>query len=438
MKKYLNSKLKSSNLLEILYKSFHSFSFRVFGFAIGYVFVLIITRNLEAKGKGYYDIIYMLAMLFSMFGKLGIDVSMNKWCGIYNGNNNTNYLKKIYFKSISIALAGSVFLAFLLYVFRFSISAYFKNEALVHGINYIVFLLPFMAILDVNASFFRGLKKIKLFGIYHQVGRFLFPTLVIIILLYKHELNYLSPVIALFFGVIVLSLLAFIHVLYYLNSLTESKEISIPTVKNIVSVSFPMMYASSIIFIMGWIDTFIIGRLDTIDNVGIYATSVKLAVAISFIYNAVSNITTPKIAEFYSLNQTAKINETIKFANRLNVYLAIPIFIVLFIFAEFTLGLFGKEFVEGIRVFRILLIFQLSNTFLGNVSAFMQMTGSQKTLQYFILIGLALNVIISLTLYNSLGLIGVAIGTLIASITWRVLGIVYIYKHNNIKIWFQF
>jgi len=111
---------------------------------------------------------------------------------------------------------------------------------------------------------------------------------------------------------------------------------------------------------------------------------------------------------------------------------------VLFIFAEFTLGLFGKEFVEGIRVFRILLIFQLSNTFLGNVSAFMQMTGSQKTLQYFILIGLALNVIISLTLYNSLGLIGVAIGTLIASITWRVLGIVYIYKHNNIKIWFQF
>jgi len=189
---------------------------------------------------------------------------------------------------------------------------------------------------------------------------------------------------------------------------------------------------------MGWIDTFIIGRLDTIDNVGIYATSVKLAVAISFIYNAVSNITTPKIAEFYSLNQTAKINETIKFANRLNVYLAIPIFIILFIFAKFALSIFGEEFTKGITVFRILLVFQLSNTLLGNVSAFMQMTGSQKILQYFILTGLAVNVIVSLILFNVLGLIGVAIGTLIASITWRILGIVYIYKNNNIKIWFQF
>ncbi|MEN8122740.1 MAG: MATE family efflux transporter [Bacteroidota bacterium] len=438
MNKYLRHITKSSNLSEILYKSFYSFSFRVFGFIVGFAFVKLITSHLGAEGQGYYAIIYMLVSLFAMFGKMGIDISMNKWCGIYNGSGDTNYLRRMYFRSLALIFSGSILSALVLFLIRDWVIAYFKDDLLLNGLLIVIVLLPFLTILDLNASFFRGLKKINWFGIYNQVGKFLLPLIVLYVLIVNNDLSIISPVKALFIGIVLLSFFTIIHIILFLKNLPQTEEkIPILSRKEILDTTLPMMLASSIIFVMGWIDTFIIGRMDTQANVGIYNVCVKLAVAISFIYNAVANITTTKISEFYSLNAIEKIRETIQFSNRINVFFAIPVFLILFIFPSPILGFFGPEFLDGIFVLRILLFSQLINSFLGNVSPFMQMTGSQKKLQFFIFIGLLINVAISLVLYQIIGIKGVAIGTLTASTTWRFLGVYYIYKTNNIKIWFQ-
>lgn len=205
----IKSKLKSDNLFEILYKSFFSFVYRVIGFIIGYAFVLIITNNLGAKGQGYYAIVYMLAMLFAMFAKMGIDVSMNKWCGIYNGNRDTYYLKKTYTKLLLLVLVGSIISATILFLTKGLLVAYFKDENLLNGIFIVIFLLPFLAVLDINASFFRGLKEIKWFGVYNQIGKYLFPFVVLLVFFFYSDLNIITPVYALVIGIIILSIVAF-------------------------------------------------------------------------------------------------------------------------------------------------------------------------------------------------------------------------------------
>jgi O-antigen/teichoic acid export membrane protein len=199
-----------------------------------------------------------------------------------------------------------------------------------------------------------------------------------------------------------------------------------------------MLIASSIVMIMGWSDVFILGFYVSESEIGVYSTAIKIATIVSFTYNAIATIATPKIAEYYENSDTLKLKETISFSSKLMLICGLPIFILLMVFPEFFLGMFGEEYLAGKDVLRILICAQMTNVITGPVGPIFQMTNNQNKLQLFILISLICNLVISLVLVNYYSVIGVALGSAIGMILWNLLGAIYLYKKLNLKTWASF
>ena len=189
--------------------------------------------------------------------------------------------------------------------------------------------------------------------------------------------------------------------------------------------------------IMWWSDTFILGVFKTEADVGAYSIAVKIATLVSFVYSAVTAILLPKIAQYYKNEETKKLTHIIQYSSKIILIATKPIALILGLFPNFFLGLFGKEYLVGNSILVLLLIAQLTNSFTGPVGPLLNMTGHEKQQLYFIIIALALNLTISLILVDKYGGIGVAIGSAIGMMSWNIIGAIYLKKKLGYQTWIK-
>ncbi|OBX17492.1 flippase [Bizionia sp. APA-3] len=409
------------------------FSIRVFGYGFGFLFTWILANKYGAKVQGVFSIAFLFLSIGAMIAKLGVETSIVKWIA---STTEISQKKYIYFKSIKLILVSSIIVGTILFFMAPLIAKMYQKPDVESSIRIAALAIPFLSILDVSGSFFKGERKTNTFGMYFHFLKFLIPFVVLMVFYLLSYTVIGIPIIAYLIGLFFTATIIFIHVLSIVQKGTFVKyqEFSF---KFLLLESYPMMISSAIVMIMGWSDIFILGFYVSEEKIGVYSTSIKIATLVAFVYNAIATILTPKIAAFYHNNQLNELKDTVAFSAKAMFLCGIPIFVFIFIFSENILGMFGKEYITGKNVLRILLIAQLTNVLTGAVGPMMQMTGKQKKLQSFILISLIFNIMLSLILVNFYSLEGVAIGSAFGMILWNLLGAVYIKKHYKIKTYYN-
>ena len=423
----------NSNKKEILDKGFKVFSIRIFGYGFGFLFTWIVANKYGARIQGVFSIAFLFLSVGAMVAKLGVETALVKWIA---SRVQLGEKKEVYFKSIKLISISSTFIAVLIFLSAPLIALIYQKPDVENSIKIASLAIPFLSILDVSGSYFKGEKKTSTFGLYFHLGKFLMPFLVISIF-YLFTANFIEiPIVSYLVGLFIVSSIIALHILRIFKGTKKIKEKF--SIKDMVLDSYPMMISSAIVMIMGWSDVFVLGFYVSEEQIGIYSIAIKLATLVSFVYNAIATILTPKIAEFYHQNKTNQLYETVKFSSKAMFVCGLPIFIIIFVFSEFILSLFGEEYIIGINVLRILLIAQLTNVLTGAVGPIMQMTGKQKRLQKYILISLICNVFLSLVLVQFYELEGVAVASAFGMMLWNVLGALYIFKTMGLKTWFNF
>ena len=113
-------------------------------------------------------------------------------------------------------------------------------------------------------------------------------------------------------------------------------------------------------------------------------------------------------------------------AIQLTALVLIPAFVFLEIFShEFIVGLYTMKYAESVPIFRAYLL--LVPSYLLSFSIFLQGTGHTKPIFISSIIFLAINVVLSLVLLKFLGLVGPAIGTVVANF----IGAGYVWKESR-------
>lgn len=415
---------------EILKKGFESFSIRGFGYGFGFLFTWLIAKEYGSEIQGIFSISFLFLSVGAMVSKIGVETSIVKWIA-----NNTliENKKNIYFKSLKLVLFNSVVISTLVFFLAPVIASMYSMQSLGDSIRVSAIAIPFLSLLDVSSSFFKGEKKTTTYSLYFHLAKFLAPLVLLLVFSLRFQIFNEAPILSYLLGLVIVSSIILTHIYWIFRKTKKNNYLF--SFKFMISESYPMMISSAIVMIMGWSDIFILGFFKTESEIGVYSVAVKLATIVSFIYTALATIVTPKIASLFFENNIIKLQETVGYSSKVIFLCGIPIFLVLFIFPEFFLGLFGTEYLDGVVVFRILLLAQLTNTLTGVVGPIFQMTGNQKILQKFILWSLILNLIISLSLVSFLGSLGVAFGSAIGMAFWNIVGAWYIYKKMNIKTW---
>jgi len=416
---------------EILLKSAYVFGHRVFGYGFGFLFTWLVSRWYGASGQGVFAIAFLFLSVGTMVAKMGTETSIVKW--IANASNSSTK-KSIYYETIVLALFSSLIVSVGVFFFSDVISIWYNKPTLNMAIQVSAFAIPFLTILDVSANYFKGDKKIGWFGLYFYTLKFVFP-LIFLILAYIFSIIYKEiPIVSYAIGISICSILITIH-LWINFKKTKKEKTSKMGYKFVFLESYPMMISSAIVMIMGWSDVFILGFFVDEPKIGVYSVCVKVATVVTFVYNAIATIVTPKIAQFYAKREYDLLQEMISKASKIMLLTGIPIFMILFIFSKQVLGFFGNDFNSGVSILRVLLCAQLINVLTGPVGPLFQMTGLQKKLQSYIIVSLTLNITASLVLIYPFGMIGVSIASAIGMVFWNIAGARFLNKNMKIKTW---
>ncbi len=440
------------HLKELLKGSSIAFVLRIIGIIAGYIFTLLITRGYGAEAMGVFALSFTLLQISSVIGRLGMDTALLRFVAEYSSQGKWDIVKNIYRKAIKLVLPFSIFVSILVFflspyiaefVFKkLQLEPYFKIAS--------IGIVPFV-LLFIHTESLRGLKKIKEYMFLQQVGIFAIASIflsIAILLMFVNSNKLLEtnkvPLIIYIVAIYILSFFAYFNwkkqignnKVKYIN-LSISSDTIYPTYWTILAVSFPMLLTSMLTFIMAWTDTIMIGMLLNEKDVGVYSIALRISYIISFILFAVNSITAPKIASEFSQQNYLEFKKLSQFTSQIGIWVGIPVFIIILIFGKELLALFGKEFVFGFSSLILLSIGQFINVSVGSIGYILAMIGKQNVMSLIVFISFLINIVLNLYLIPLYGILGAAIATMISTIFWNLLGLIYLrfkYGFWNIKI----
>jgi O-antigen/teichoic acid export membrane protein len=285
-----------------------------------------------------------------------------------------------------------------------------------------VLVIPF-TYFSVIPEIFRGFQDIKIYSFYRNLAQNL-----LVLLILAFFINFLNITLDPVWVLYVVLFVVTIVMAYHLYNFLKEKNISLFSKgnykENILINSYPMLFTSSMMFLMGNVDSLMISYYLDEHQVGIYSAIIKLSLAITFILASVNNYILPKISKAYSSGEIDKLVKLYQNSIKLIVFSTFPVIITMLLYPSFFLGLFGEEFKSYTNVFYVVLLMSFIFVLIGPVINILNMINQQLYVKNIIFIALILNISLNFVLIPFLGILGAAVATMISTLAWKLLGFV--------------
>lgn len=415
-------------------KSIKVLLLRLLGVFIFFSLTLFLTNSYPSSLVGKYDFSRSLLMFLGAITVIGMQQSIIYYSGYFASKNTLFKIKEVYKKMLAIMLSISLIVAVFFYLVDKDILNSFFDKNVSELIFKTVLALFFYGLTILNIEAFRAIDKIYISEIFRNIFRYLFFLIAVIILAVIKNEDYMINAFLLNF--VLIGIISSTILLYNFRYIPTGEALKVQErigFAHIIKRSSPMAISSIAYILMQSIDIILLGKFTNFKIVAYYAVTVKLTMIISLALTSVNAVFAPKISELFSSGQYKKLNISIKNATRLIFVLTIPAILMLVLFSNYILNFFGDEYIVAKNALLILLLGQTVSALCGSVGTYMNMTGKQNILQILLITALVINLILNWVLIPKYGIIGAAIATSISMILWNILGVIYLYKKDNIK-----
>ena len=417
----------------LIQKSIKVLFIRGSGVILLFLFSLFLTNYYSAELVGKYDFVRATIMILSGVSLVGTNQSIIYYSGFLNSKNSLQSIKKIYLKMLMMTTAICLLLAlgYTVLTEQFVNELFNKQEAYSLILKSIAALF-FYTITMLNIDALRALNKTISSELYRNVFRYTPIFIFSIILYYTQNQQWLIEAFLASFLLLSLMTLAQVGLLFKKLNLPRTNDYNF-SYHQIFVRSYPMALSAIAYFIMQSVDIIILTAYEGFESIAYYSVAVKLATVTALALMSVNIVIAPKIAEIYSTNDFEKLNKLINDSARIIFIISIPILIILFVFSNFMLGLFGENYVLAREARLLLLGAQFFSSLCGPGAVYLNMTGKQKKLNTILILGLIINIILNLVLIPIYGIEGAAAATLISMIFWNSLIVATVYRTDRIK-----
>lgn len=204
-------------------------------------------------------------------------------------------------------------------------------------------------------------------------------------------------------------------------------------------VALPLLLDRTFEILLTQTDIIMTGALAGAGAVGIYSAAAKTALWTTFILESLNLVASPAYAILYAKGDREGLQKIVAAVTLWIFAPSVAIALILAIFAQPILSLFGPEFLNAHWALKILLIGHLVDVLCGSVGNLMMMTGHQnKSVIVSSCCGL-MNVALNAILIPKFGAAGAAISTTCTLVIWNfcmsVLVIKYIKINPSIFYW---
>ena len=411
--------LKDAHLKELLKGSTAAFILQIAGKIITYIFVLLVARGFGADAMGSLVIAITVLGIAQMFGQLGLGMTLLKFVAEYSSQKRQDTIKEVYLKALKLIVPLGIVLSFILFFTEAHIAKHIFHKEYLSFYFRIISLAILPAIfIPIHCDSLRGLKKIKESVFISNVAQPLFVSVLLGMTLFFTKKPYV-PLIAYTAGVTIAFLLS--TALWLKDSgimgIVPSMNVKY---KTLLSISLPMLFTSSLGFIIYHTDIVILGMLRPAKDVAVYAVAFKVSSLVAIIFIAVNSIAAPKFAACYGQNKINRLRIVAKQATKLIFWISLPVVLILLMWPSFFLGLFGQVFKRGSYALTTLVFGQLAYITFGLARFILQMTGKQTAVLKVMALAAILNVILNIILIGKYGINGAALASLVTIIFTNV------------------
>ena len=413
---------------DILRGSFVILIFKVLGAFSLFLTYILIPRYYGVEVFGIFNLIFAILMISTVISRMGLDTYVLRVISTLEEEQDkiSLFLKNVF--NILILSSISVSLFIFLFIDVIDDTLFKSIDAHNYLIGLALVILPY-TFFNVFPEIFRGFDDIKRYSFFRNLSQnftlALFLGLGIIF-----SLDY-SPIYILYTAIIFITLSISIVLYRFLKRKNINLFIKGKYSDKILKNSYPMFLAASIMYIMGYIDSFMISYYLDEYQVGIYSACINLSMIITFIPMAIGGFISPKVSKFYSNGEHKKVKDLFKNSLLIITAVTIPIFLVIYFYAEFFLGLFGEAFIVATTTLLITNIAFLSEALCGPVGFILNMTDNQHLFMKILIISLVINIVFNALLIPIYGINGAAIAMMLSMFFWTI-GSLVVLKRKEI------
>ncbi len=350
----------------------------VIGDGLRYLFQVVVARFLGVELFGIYSLGFAAFHVGTVMAVQGMGQGVVRYVSLYCGAEDQRRAKGTVFLAAALSLGGGILVALsLMALSEFLATDVFRSPRLTGVFRSFSVAIPFFALTTVFLSSTQALRIMK----YRVYVRDLFePFCRIVLVLLAFLLGWqLGGVVAAFVvSIMAGTLLGFLLFSRVFSSTMGPSIQAVFQPREFLVFCWPLFLASTLYFLEVWIPTFMLGRFATARAVGVFTAVYKTALLVQGILLSFSTIFAPIISDLHHKRENSKLESLFKTVSKWVFSLSLPAVLLLIVFSQEILSLFGPDFPAGATSLIVLSIGQLVTSIAGPVGIMISMSGRSK------------------------------------------------------------
>lgn len=424
---------ENSSLLTILKGSTIILFGTFFSLLIQFINKIILVRNISQYEYGVYSLGFAIYSMLLIVSMLGLQEGTTRYISYYNGKNNVNEAKAVINSALKLVTISSCLTGVFLFYFASHIASKFDEPALTTTLEIFAIALPFLVIIRIWESIFRGFGDTSIKVYFNDIALHLIFSLGLISLVYI-SVSYIHVLYVYLISVITVCL--FVLVYSFKKNKIPIKltfKVNKASTKLLLLFSVPLLATAVIKMIITWTDTLMLGYFMSSKMVALYNVAVPLANIIQTFMTAMIFMYVPVASDLHSRNLQDELKLNYKILSKWIFLITFPFLTVILFYPEFILDLFfGFEYTKASIVLIALSMGFFIDVLVGPNLATLIVIGKTKVVMASNLIGAMLNVILNFSLIPIIGIKGAAISSVFSLLVINVLNSLYLYHISEI------
>lgn len=397
----------------------------------------VLTSHLSPADFGTYALALTVISITGAVATLGLNEGVPRYIAFFRGRHEEQKIHELIISAVLMGLiAGLLSILVSPALFQSLAGNSFDAQGKILSVVKILILaVPFTILLNLTVAIYRGFDRTNVNMYFYNIIR---P---VSLLGFASASVFIGASLK---GVVFADLLSMIFTfgimsIYFIKrppikrTIKHERKIkfSEPT-RQLIRYSFPLLITATLLNIMSWIDTIMLGYFKSTEIVGIYNAVYPLVGFLSLVVASMGFVYVPVTSRLWGQNDTALLGSIYTVMTKWCFLLTFPFFALIFVYPEyFITKLYGAQYVSGATALRILALGFIANSYFGFNYHTLLASGDSDFLMKCSVASAGINVVINFMLIPEYGMVGAAIGTAVSFTSIEVLMTLRAWRKQN-------